>query len=97
MDASNRREEEGGLLSKDQLPHIDSQWGRAFIARGRGLHAEQHSQLDSHLEISNQQSDKCHPDCLQLIFSSMVSFVCISLRPVLRILAVYVMTAVRSS
>ena len=97
MDASNKGEEEGGLVSKGQLPHTDSRWGRAIIARGRGLHAEQHSQPDSHLEISNQQSDKCHPDCLQLIFSSMVLFVCISLRPVLRILVVHVVTAVRSS
>ena len=31
---------EGGQLSKGQLPSTDNQWVRAFIDRGRGLHAE---------------------------------------------------------
>ena len=31
---------EGGLMSKGQLPPTDNQGARAFIGRGRGLHAE---------------------------------------------------------
>ena len=46
-------EEGGGLLSKGQLPHIGHQWIRAFIGRGRGLHAETAQSADSHLEIDH--------------------------------------------
>ena len=80
-------------------PHTYNKWARAFIGRGRGLHAET-AQLALtvilKLVISGQTS-------IILIVLSMVNlqfqgqFVPISLRPVLGIVAAYVMATGRSS
>ena len=87
---------EGGQLSKGQLPSTDDQWARAFIDRGRGLHAETaHSSLTVILKVVidgltsvilialSTNNLQLHDQCV-LIF----------LRPILGTVAAYVIATV---
>ena len=65
LDAGNWGGGEDGILSKGQLAPLDNQWERAFIDRGRGLHAEIAVSSDSHLEIGHWWSDQHHLDCFK--------------------------------
>ena len=57
---------EGRRLSEGWLPPTDSQWARAFIDRGRGLHAiTAQSALTVILKLVMQRSDPNHLDCFQ--------------------------------
>ena len=42
-----------------------SQEARAFIDRGRQLHAKTAVSCDSHLEIGHRRSDQHHSDCFK--------------------------------
>ena len=100
LDAGSRgRGRWGGHLSKGRLPASDNQGARVFIDRGRGLHAE--TALSALTVI------------LTLVLGGLTNiilivlgkvnlhfqgwFVSISLRPVLGIVAAYVMATVWSS
>jgi len=76
---------ESGYMSKGWLPHPVSQWARGFVDWGRGLHAET-AQL--------WQSTWNWSSLLGIQFQG--QFIPISLRPVLRIMAAYVMATVWS-
>ena len=87
------------LVSKGWLPSTDNQGVRTFISRGRGYRQRQHTQLW-------QSSWNWSCGGLISIFLIVLStinlqfqgrFVPISLRPVLRIVAAYVMATVWSS
>ena len=58
--------DEGGFLSKGRLPATDNQWARAFIDRGRGLHAETaQSALTVTLKLVMRWPDQRHLDCFK--------------------------------
>ena len=89
---------EGGLLSKGQLP-LNNQEARAFVDRGRGPHAEAAQSsliVILKLVIGGLTS-------IILITSGTVNvqfqgpFISISLSPILRTVAAYVMATVWSS
>ena len=62
--------EGGGHLSKDLLSLTGNQWARAFIDRGRGLHAESaQSALTVILKLVMSWSDQHHLDCFEYITS----------------------------
>ena len=81
---------ESGYMSKGWLPHPVSQWARGFVDWGRGLHAET-AQL---WQSAWNWSSLVWPASSLLGIQFQGQFIPISLRPVLRIMAAYVMAAV---
>ena len=71
---------------------------KSFIGWGRGLQAKSTARSDIHLEIGHQCSDQHHLGCFKYNCSLVIVLVCFHfLRPILRIMAVFVMAIVWSS
>ena len=68
---------------------------KSFVGWGRGLQTNSTARSDVHLEIGHQWSDQHHLGCFKYNFSLVLELVCFHfLRPILRIMADYVMAIV---
>ena len=68
---------------------------KSFVGWGRGLQTNSTARSDVHLEIGHQWSDEHHLGCFKYNFSLVLELVCFHfLRPILRIMADYVMAII---
>ena len=81
-------------VQRPTLP-TDNQWARAFIDRRRELHAETGVSSDSHLETGHQWSTSTVLVVLGTVnLQVQALLISVSLRPILKIVAAYVMATV---